>query len=196
MLTPVTLAFYYTIELVIEELFNCAPGATSSSRAQHMDGVAARLETGIFGSVAGYLGVIEAQQRKMLHLHMLLQLHGFSHPDDIFRRGDLEARIKSAWRFVASICFRSSEAVAHHFHEDSAISALKGTSRVPLNPKQRGMIGPERVAEVMSKQLSARGVVLNSPDAAALVEPLRLPFPLGCRDPTLIRHSPVLTSHP
>jgi hypothetical protein len=113
----------------------------------------------------------------MLHLHMLVQLHGFSHPDDIFRRGDLEARIKSAWRFVASICFRSSEAVAHHFHEDSAISALKGTSRVPLNPKQQGMIGPERVKEVMSKQLSARGVVLNSPDAAAQVEPLRLPFP-------------------
>ena len=65
--TPVTLAFYYTIELVIEELFNCAPGATSASKSQHMDGIAARLETGIFGSVAGYLGVIEAQMRKMLH---------------------------------------------------------------------------------------------------------------------------------
>ena len=73
-----------------------------------MDGVAARLEAGIFGSVAGYLGVIEAQMRKMLHLHMLVQLHGCSHHDDLFRRGDLEARIKRAWSFAASICFRSS----------------------------------------------------------------------------------------
>ena len=106
------MAFYYTIELVIEELFNCAPGATSASKSQHMDGIAARLETGIFGSVAGYLGVIEAQMRKMLHLHMLVQLHGFSHPDDIFRRGQLEQRIKAVWAFVASICFGSSEALA------------------------------------------------------------------------------------
>ena len=81
---PVTQAFYFTVQLVIEELFNCVPGATSVGREQHMDGIAARLEAGIFGSVSGYLGVIEAQMRKMLHLHMLVQLHGFSHPDDIF----------------------------------------------------------------------------------------------------------------
>ncbi len=127
------MAFYHTIELVIEELFNCAPGATSSSRVQHMDGVAARLETGIFGSVAGYLGVIEAQMRKMLHLHMLAQHHGLSHPDDIFRRGDLEARIKRAWSFAAFICFRSSETLAHYFHEDSAIRALQGLPLLPRN---------------------------------------------------------------
>ncbi len=70
-----------------------------------MDGVAARLEAGILGSVAGCLGVIEAQMRKMLHLHMLVQLHGFSHPDDIFRRGDLEARIK---QFGASLLLYAS----------------------------------------------------------------------------------------
>ncbi len=103
-----------------------------------MDGVAARLEAGIFGSVAGYLGVIEAQMRKMLHLHMLVQLHGFSHPDDLFRRGDLEARIKRAWSFAASICFRSSEALAHYFHEDSAIRALQGLPLLPLNKQTEG----------------------------------------------------------
>ena len=90
-----------------------------------MDGVASRLEAGIFGSVSGYLGVIKAQMRKMLHLHMLVQLHGFSHPDDIFRRGDLQARNTEVWRFVASICFRSTEAFARFLHEDSSIRSTQ-----------------------------------------------------------------------
>ena len=141
-----------------------------------MDGVAARLETGIFGSVAGCLGVIEAQMRKMLHLHMLIQLHGFSHPDDIFRRGDLETRIKRAWSFAASICFRSSEALAHYFHEDSAIHALQGLPLLPLNKKQRGMIGPERSKEVMEKQTLARGMVPGNLDTSVLAAPSGTPF--------------------
>jgi hypothetical protein len=141
-----------------------------------MDGVAARLEAGIFGSVAGYLGVIEAQMRKMLHLHMLVQLHGFSHPDDLFRRGDLEARIKRAWSFAASICFRSSEALAHYFHEDSAVRALRGLPLMPLNHKQRGMIGPERSKEVMEKQLLARGTVPDNLGTEVQAAPSSIQF--------------------
>ncbi len=64
---PAAQAFYFTVQLVIEELFNCVAGATSVGREQHMDGIAARLEAGIFGSVSGYLGVIEAQMRKMIN---------------------------------------------------------------------------------------------------------------------------------
>ena len=155
---PVTQAFYFTVQLVIEELFNCVPGATSVGREQHMDGIAARLEAGIFGSVSGYLGVIEAQMRKMLHLHMLVQLHGFSHPDDIFRRGDLQARVTEVWRFVASICFRSTEAFARYLHEDSAHRALQQSALMPQNRKQRGMIGEAEAKLVVEAQLAARGL--------------------------------------
>jgi hypothetical protein len=129
-----------------------------------MDGVAYRLEAGIFGSVSGYLGVIEAQQRKMLHLHMLVQLQGFSHPDDIFRRGDLQARITEVWRFVASICFRSTEAFARFLHEDSAIRSTQLSALMPQNRKQRGMIGEAAVKTVVEAQLAARGLDDGSGD--------------------------------
>ena len=72
----VTRAFHMTVRLVIEELENCAPPASAKSKPQHYDGIASRCEPGIFGHVAGYLGVVEPQMRKMLHLHKLVQIHG------------------------------------------------------------------------------------------------------------------------
>ena len=120
----ITRAFHYTVRLVLEELGNCCPPASCGGQhksrkksRQHYDTVPARLESGIFGGIAGYLGVVEPQLRKMLHLHMLVQLLGFAHPDDIFKRGNLKDMIKRVWNFVSSICFISHFPNATRSHQ-------------------------------------------------------------------------------
>ena len=74
-----TRCFHWTVRLVIRTLFNCAdkPGTCP-------DNIAASETPGIFGHVRAYLGVVEPQMRKALHIHMLIQLLGFSHPQDLF----------------------------------------------------------------------------------------------------------------
>ena len=61
-----TRCFHWTVKLVIRMLFNCdnLPGKAT-------DSIAAHEEPGIFGYVRAYLGVVEPQMRKALHLHML-----------------------------------------------------------------------------------------------------------------------------
>ena len=140
-----------------------------------MDGVASRSEAGMFGSVSGYLGIIEAQMRKMLHLHMLVQLHGFSRPDDMFRRGGLQARITEVWRFVASICFRSTDAFVRFLHEDSAIRSTQLSALMPQNRKQRGMTGEAAVRTVVEAQLAARGLVDDGSGDGIRPEPFLKP---------------------
>ena len=101
-----TRTFHYTVRLVIETLVGCTkPGAPFP------DGIPARVVPGVFGHVSGYLGVVEPQMRKALHIHMLIQLHGFSHPADLVTSGTLAAVFCRIWHFVASICFRSVEAL-------------------------------------------------------------------------------------
>ena len=94
----------------------------------------------------------------MLHLHMLVQLLGFAHPDDIFKRGILDEMIRRVWTFVSSICFRSSEAFARYLKDDSASAALQCAPLMPLSEKQRCMIGPQRTQESFHAQLKARGL--------------------------------------
>ena len=74
-----TRCFHWTIKLVIRTLFNCDADAGQAS-----DSVAAHEEPSIFGYVRAFLGVVELQMRKALHIHMLVQLLGFSHPEDLF----------------------------------------------------------------------------------------------------------------
>ena len=98
-----TRCFHYTVRMVISCLFNCAdkPGAFP-------DNIAANDLPGIFGYVRAYMGVVEPQMRKALHMHMLVQLVGFSHPGEIFCKKVLPDMFKRVWRFVASVCFRST----------------------------------------------------------------------------------------
>ena len=74
-----TRVFHWTVRLVIRTLFNCAdkPGCQP-------DNIASTELPGIFGHVRAYFGVVEPQMRKALHVHMLVQLLGFSHPDICF----------------------------------------------------------------------------------------------------------------
>ena len=68
--------FHYTVRLVIQTLFHCVPPGHP-----YPEGLPTEAEPGIFGHVAGYLGVVEPQMRKALHIHMLIQLHGFRIPE-------------------------------------------------------------------------------------------------------------------
>ena len=148
-----TRTFHWTVKLVIRTLFNCAdcPGVVP-------DGIAANEEPGIFGHVRAYLGIVEPQMRKALHIHMLIQLLGFSHPHDLFSTDLLPDTFRRLWLFVASICFRSTEGFANYLQVDAAMEALSKQPLLPLTKKQRGMIGEKRVHESMRAQLRGRGL--------------------------------------
>ena len=73
-----TRCFHWTVKLVIRTLFNCKDSADVA-----LDGIVAQETPGVFGHVRAYLGVVEPQMRKALHIHMLVQLLGFSHPEDL-----------------------------------------------------------------------------------------------------------------
>ena len=161
-----TRCFHYTVRLVIDTLFNsAAPGSCFA------DSIPARVEPGVYGHLAGYLGVVEPQMRKSLHLHMLIQLLGFAHPDDIFKNGRLIDTFRKVWSFVASICFRSTEAFAAYIGEAAAMTALQEQPLMPITAKQRGMIGVSRADDALQAQLKARGMK----EARLLLEPKKQP---------------------
>ena len=109
--------------------------------------------------------------RKTLHMHMLIQLHGFAHPEDLFGQRTLIDTFRRVWHFIASICFRSTEAFAAYLGEDAAMEALQVQPLLSLTEKQRGMIGEARAREAIQAQLQARGM-----SVAPRVQPLRPPL--------------------
>ena len=149
-----TRCFHWTVKLVLRTLFNCdeTPGGA-------VDSVAARETPGLFGYVRGYLGVVEPQMRKALHIHMLVYLLGFGHPADLFSSKVLPTVFRRLWYFIASISFRSTEAFAHYLKVDAAMEELAQEPLLPLTKKQRGMIGEARTHESLQAQLAARGLV-------------------------------------
>jgi len=86
-------------------------------------------------------------------------LLGFAHPQDLFGSDVLPDTFRRLWYYVASICFRSTEAFAAYIKEDSAMEKLASLPLLPLSKKQRGMIGEARARESFRAQLSARGIV-------------------------------------
>ena len=158
-----TRCFHWTVRLTIRTLFNCVdkPGGS-------MDSIAAGEAPGIFGHVRAYLGVVEPQMRKALHLHTLVQLVGFAHPRDLFGSQILPDMLRRLWYFVASVSFRSTEGFANQLNLDSAMEKLAQLPLLPLTKKQRGMIGETRAGEAYAAQVRARGgkVVAGSGESA------------------------------
>ena len=148
-----TRCFHWTLKLVIRTLFSC-----DTTPGRQCDSIAANATPGIFGHVRAYLGVVEPQMRKALHCHMLVQLVGFSHPEDLFRKDVLPNVFRRLWYFVASISFRSTEGFADYLHAPAAFEALQRESLLPLSKKQRGMIGETRAGECLRTQTLARGL--------------------------------------
>ena len=145
--------FHWTVRLVVKTLFNCEdkPGVS-------LDSVVGKSTPGIFGCVRGFFGVVEPQMRKALHIHMLVQLLGFTHPDDILGEFALPDIFRRLWYFVASISFKSTEGFAEYLNEKEALTALQTLPLLPLTKKQRGMIGEQRSYEAERAQLCARGL--------------------------------------
>ena len=124
----------------------------------HSDNVAANELPGVFGYVRAYFGVVEPQKRKTLHIQMLVQLLGFMHPGDILHDEALPDIFRRIWYFVASICFRSTEALADYLRHPQAVQTLQEEPLLPLTNKQRGMIGEARVQESIKAQLHGRSL--------------------------------------
>ena len=97
--------------------------------------------------------------RKALHVHMLIQLHGFSHPEDLITSGKLADVFRRIWYFVASICFRSVEAFADYLNEPEAMEVLKQQPLIPITKKQSDLLGKNRTAQAIAAQKKARDVV-------------------------------------
>ena len=87
---------------------------------------------------------------------MLIQLLGFSHPQDVFQTNIIPDTFRRLWYFVASISFRSTEGYANYLHTDAAMEELRSQPLLPMTPKQRGMVGDDRVRETQKAQLSTK----------------------------------------
>ena len=120
----------------------------------------------MFQYVQAYLGVTEPQMRKTEHMHMLVHLLGFSHPEDFFRAGAFVERFRRVWAFCASISIQSQEGFARHCGTSAGMDALRGLPLVPLTAKQRKMLGSARVQEQIDAQLQARGVEASPEETA------------------------------
>eukprot|EP00973_Karenia_brevis_P049594 6881994-Karenia_brevis.AAC.1 len=101
--------------------------------------------------------------RKALHIHMLVQLHGFSHPSDLITSGKLADVFRRIWFFVASICFRSVEGFGSYLNERAAMDVLKVKPLLPVNTKQKNLIGENRAHEAIAAQKKAREVTTYHP---------------------------------
>ena len=102
--------------------------------------VPAKPESGVFGHVRAFWGVIEPQMRTALHIHMLIQLLRFSHPWDLFQSNTIPETFRRLWYFVASMSFTSTEGYAAYPKTAEAMSALSTQPLLPLTKKQCGMI--------------------------------------------------------
>ena len=54
-------------------------------------------------------------------MHMLIQLLGFTHPQDLFATDVLPDTFRRLWYFVASISFRSTEGFSNYLNEKVAM---------------------------------------------------------------------------
>ena len=152
------LCVHETFRMVIEILFNCAPPANVKPEKQHLDTFPCKCEPGIFGHVAGYFGPVEPQMRQTEHIHMLVQLLGFSHPRELFEGKNFVEMFRRVWGYCASICFRSQEGFAAHCGTPEAMEALKRAPLIPVTQKQAEMIGSLRTKQCVEAQLRARGL--------------------------------------
>ena len=82
-----TRCFHWTVRLVIRTLFNCADKPGSAE-----DGIPAHCESGVFGHVRAFFGVVEPQMRKAAKLR-----------DDIHTGPEKSKNLHFFW-----LCFFSS----------------------------------------------------------------------------------------
>ena len=116
---------------------------------------------------------------------MLIQILGFSHPEDLFRDDFLPDVFRRLWHYVASVCFRSTEAFADYLRSPVAMRALANEPLLSMSKKQQGMIGADRYRQSMSAQLDARGLGVSH-EVKSSARPLPVPCPMLLRPRMLI----------
>ena len=93
-----TRCFHWTVRLVIRTLFNCADKPGSAE-----DGIPAHCESGVFGHVRAFFGVVEPQMRKAAKVR--------NDPTRIQRypitQGGRRAKVRSAGKKCSSSFFRA-----------------------------------------------------------------------------------------
>ena len=151
-------AVHHTFRATMELLFNCCTPMTCKPRARALfaDGHPCRCEPGLVGYVLGYFGVVEPQMRFTEHMHMLIQVLGFSHPRDFFQGRRFVDIFRRVWAYVASITFRSLEGFAQHLGTGSAMERLRQLPLMTAVASQQEQLGPARVTETKLAQLAAR----------------------------------------
>ena len=153
-------AVHRTFMLTIKYLFNCCSPATGKTKRKCFpDGFPCKCEPGMISFVKGYLGIVEPQMRFTEHVHMLVQVMGFSGPRDFFRGQNFADSFRRVWAFVASITFRSLEGVARYLGTGAACAELQRLPLMRLAKSQQASLGPARVEETEQAQLQARGLV-------------------------------------
>ena len=93
------------LELVFSCSFNSHLGsiATRFNSRLFPDGFPCRDIPGVVGYLSHFVGCIEPQMRKAEHLHALLGVLGFRHPDEFFATPQLGEQLRRAWHYVASM---------------------------------------------------------------------------------------------
>ena len=171
-------AVHRTFRMTLELLFNCSTPANCKKNALYADGHPCRCEPGLIGYILGYIGMVEPQMRFTEHIHMLMQVLGFSHPRDFFRGRRFVDMFRRVWAFVASISFRSLEGLARSLGSDSAMTYLQKAPLMTLSKSQLNQVGLERAAETAQAQLTARGHASSETQEKSKTNP----FMTWCRE--------------
>ncbi len=84
----------------------------------------------------GFFGIVETQLRFTEYLHALLQVVGFRHLSDFFRRGQFAAEFRKTWLWASPLTLQSLEGFARYLHTTSAMQFLQVNSLMSLTPAQ------------------------------------------------------------
>ena len=148
-----------TFTMTLQIIFNTSPPANPKKPQKlHADGIPARCEPGLISYVASYLGIVEPQMRYTEHIHMLMQVMGFTHPREFFKDGAFKERFREVWSYCASLYFTSQEGWADHCTVPEGMAALREAPLMPVKPKQREKLGEARSEACLTAQALARGL--------------------------------------
>ena len=92
------------------------------------------------------------------HLHMLVQILGFTSPQHLFAAGAFLDTFRRTWAYFASVCFTSEEAFAVYLRCPEALAALREAPLMQVTPEQRASMGYGRAEACLRAQAAARGV--------------------------------------
>ena len=137
--------FHTTVRMTMELLFNSTRPVHKGAppKGLPLDGFACQTNPGCAGFLSWYMGVVEPQLRKALHLHALLGVVGCRDLETLLLGSDIATTFVSVWQNVASVCFRSPEAFAAHCHSDAALQQLSTEELIPLTKTQKESVAPQ-----------------------------------------------------